>query len=84
MSTEFEPVSFGCKTGVMTTGTLTMPDIHGSRAMYRPKVEFSFSKIERGFGFPRDSNCATTKRKVCLRPETEIQVTGKLFCRKPC
>ena len=27
MSTEFETVSFDCKTGVMTTGTLTVPDM---------------------------------------------------------
>ena len=31
---------------------------------------------------PHDSNCTTTKRKVCLGPGTKIQVTGKLFCRK--
>ena len=49
--------------------------------MYRPKGEF-FSKVERHFGFPHDSNCQTTKRKVRLGPETVIQVSGKLFCQK--
>ena len=47
--------------------------------MYRPKGENFFRKIERDFGFPRDSNCATTKQNVCLGPGTEIQVTGKLI-----
>ena len=73
-------MSFSCRTGAVTTGILTVPDIHGSRTMYRPKGENFFSKIERDLGYPRDSNCATTKRKVCLGPETDIQVTWKLFC----
>ena len=41
-----------------------------------------FSKIERYFGFPHDSNYLATKRKVCLGPGTEIQGAGKLFWRK--
>ena len=51
MSTEFEPVSFGCKTGVMTSGTLTVPDIHGSRAIYRPTGENVFRKLREILGF---------------------------------
>ena len=41
-----------------------------------------FSKIERHFAIPHDSNYTATKKKVCLGPGTEIQVTGELFCRK--
>jgi len=41
-----------------------------------------FLKIERHFRFPHDFGCTTTNRKVCLGPGTEIEVSGKLFCRK--
>ena len=39
-----------------------------------------FLQIEGCFGFPHYSNYRTTKRKVCLRPGTEILGTGNLFC----
>ena len=38
-----------------------------------------FSEIQRHFGFPYDSNCTTAKRKVCLGPATQIQVSDELF-----
>ena len=45
-------------------------------------VIFFFLKSERHFEFPHDSDCTTTKQKVCLGPGTAIQVSGALFCHK--
>ena len=48
--------------------------------IYRPRDENFFLQLEGCFGFPHYSNYRTTKRKVCLRPGTEILGTGNLFC----
>ena len=56
---------------------------HRSGTMYRPRDEKKFFlQIEGCFGFPHYSNHRTTKRKVCLRPGTEILAPATSFAEK--
>ena len=78
-----EPGTVFYKPNTITTRSLTFVPIPRSRTMYKLDGEVFFKKI-RGCGFPCDSNCATTKRMVCLGMGTEIYVSGKLCCQPMC